>query len=376
MYLKYGTAAIIKMGPFVDETDGVTPETGLSIAQGDIQISKNGAAFAQTSDTGPTTTHDADGWYPVPLTTGDTDTLGSLTVQVAMSGALPVWRDRQVVPANVYDSLFSTSDYLQVDAMQVEGGDATDAINAACDTALSDYDAPTKAELDSGLAALNDLSSTESQDAAAAALTAYDPPTKGELDSGLAALNDLSSTEAQDSAAAALTAYDPPTDAEMDAGFAGLNDLSSTEAQDSAAAALTAYGVTTTGDLAGITASLSSTDIDDIADAVWDEAQSGHTTTGTFGKYLDSSISGVGGAIGSGADACTITITVESVALADADVWISTDSGGGNVVAGTLQTDDNGQATFMLDEGNTYYLWMQKAGYNSIQGEEFTAVAD
>jgi len=57
-------------------------------------------------------------------------------------------------------------------------------------------------------------------------------------------------------------------------------------------------------------------------------------------------------------------------------VWISTDSGGGNVVAGTLQTDDNGQATFMLDEGNTYYLWMQKAGYNSIQGEEFTAVAD
>jgi hypothetical protein len=30
-----------------------------------------------------------------------------------------------------------------------------------------------------------------------------------------------------------------------------------------------------------------------IADAVWDEAQSGHTTTGTFGKYLDQAISGV-----------------------------------------------------------------------------------
>lgn len=30
-----------------------------------------------------------------------------------------------------------------------------------------------------------------------------------------------------------------------------------------------------------------------VADAVWDEAQSGHTTSGTFGKYLDSAISGV-----------------------------------------------------------------------------------
>jgi hypothetical protein len=33
----------------------------------------------------------------------------------------------------------------------------------------------------------------------------------------------------------------------------------------------------------------------EIADAVWDEAQSGHTTAGTFGKYLDTEVSGVGG---------------------------------------------------------------------------------
>jgi hypothetical protein len=30
-----------------------------------------------------------------------------------------------------------------------------------------------------------------------------------------------------------------------------------------------------------------------MADAVWDEVQSGHTTAGTFGKYLDSAVSGV-----------------------------------------------------------------------------------
>lgn len=32
-----------------------------------------------------------------------------------------------------------------------------------------------------------------------------------------------------------------------------------------------------------------------IADSVWDEAQSGHTTSGTFGKYLDQQVSTVGG---------------------------------------------------------------------------------
>ena len=45
--------------------------------------------------------------------------------------------------------------------------------------------------LSTEISGLNDLSSADAQTAAAAALTAYDPPTKGELDSGLAALNDL-----------------------------------------------------------------------------------------------------------------------------------------------------------------------------------------
>ncbi len=68
-------------------------------------------------------------------------------------------------------------------------------INAEVDTALADYDAPTKTELDaaqasieSDIAGLNDLDSTAIQTAAAAALTAYDPPTKTELDSAVAPL--------------------------------------------------------------------------------------------------------------------------------------------------------------------------------------------
>lgn len=61
-------------------------------------------------------------------------------------------------------------------------------VNAEADTALADYDPPTKAELDSGLAALNNVSTAQVQTAAAAALTAYDPPTKAEMDSAIAAL--------------------------------------------------------------------------------------------------------------------------------------------------------------------------------------------
>lgn len=115
--LKQSTAFTFRAGPFVDATDGVTAETGLTIAQADIQISKAGGAFAQTSAS-PTTTHDADGWYQCPLTATDTGTLGALTVQIVMSGALPVFHDFMVLPANIYDSLVGGTDLIDVNAAQ------------------------------------------------------------------------------------------------------------------------------------------------------------------------------------------------------------------------------------------------------------------
>lgn len=104
--LKQSTAFTFRIGPFLDSADGVTAETGLTIAQADIQISKAGGAFAQTSAS-PTTTHDADGWYQCPLTTTDTNTLGSLTVQIVVAGAVPVWEHFMVLPAAVYDAMVS-----------------------------------------------------------------------------------------------------------------------------------------------------------------------------------------------------------------------------------------------------------------------------
>ena len=154
-WLIQSTAATVKIGPFLDSTDGVTAETGLTISQADVRLSKNGANIAQKNEASACT-HDELGYYDCDLDATDTGTLGRLLVAVAEAGALPVWHEFMVLPANTFDSLVSGSDYLQTDAIQVEGSDATDQINAACDTAFTDYDPPTKAELDSGLAALND----------------------------------------------------------------------------------------------------------------------------------------------------------------------------------------------------------------------------
>ena len=158
-WLKQSTARTIKLGPFVDETDGKTPETGLTISQADIRLSKNGAAFAQSNNAAGAA-HDENGWYGVPLDTTDTGTLGGLVVAVYESGALLTWREFMVVPANVWDSMFG-ADKLQVDATQIEGSDATDQITAAATASLNTYDPPTKAEMDAGLAALNDIAASD-----------------------------------------------------------------------------------------------------------------------------------------------------------------------------------------------------------------------
>jgi hypothetical protein len=113
--LKQSTAATIKLGPFVDDTDGKTAETGLTISQAEIRLSKAGGDFTQTNNTAGAT-HDENGYYDVPLDTTDTNTLGRLRVAVLESGALPVWQDFVVVTANVFDSLVSGGDLLDVEA--------------------------------------------------------------------------------------------------------------------------------------------------------------------------------------------------------------------------------------------------------------------
>ena len=118
--LKQSTATDVELGPFIDDADGKTPETALTISQADCQLIKNGGAAAQKNDA-TSATHLAGGHYKVPLNTTDTGTLGRLRLYVNESGALPIWRDFMVVPANVYDSLVGGSDVLTADVTQWNG---------------------------------------------------------------------------------------------------------------------------------------------------------------------------------------------------------------------------------------------------------------
>jgi hypothetical protein len=121
-WLKQSTAVTLKIGPYVDEDDGKTAETGLTLSQADIRLSKNGGNMAQKNEASACT-HDEIGVYDCPVDTTDTNTLGRLQLFSHESGALPVWHEYMVVPANVWDAFFGT-DKLQVDAVEVSS-DAT-----------------------------------------------------------------------------------------------------------------------------------------------------------------------------------------------------------------------------------------------------------
>jgi hypothetical protein len=127
-FLRQSTAVTIKLGKFVDSTDGNTEETALTINQADVRLSKNGGNIAQKNEASACT-HDEGGDYDCSLDTTDTNTLGRLRVECHVSGALYVVHDYQVVTANWWDSMFST-DTLQADLTEI-GGVAQRALDLA-----------------------------------------------------------------------------------------------------------------------------------------------------------------------------------------------------------------------------------------------------
>jgi hypothetical protein len=109
-----------------------------------------------------------------------------------------------------------------------------------------------------------------------------------------------------------------------------------------------------------------------LAVAAWDVLESAVATAGSMGlkvkTNLDVKVSTrmTGGA---GALQRTIGVTVGGNPLEGASVWVATDAAGANVVAGPLTTNSQGVVTVLLDAG-TFYVWVQKDGYQAIIGEE------
>lgn len=136
IFLKQSTAAEIGVGPFVDNTDGFTIETLLTITSSEVQLKKNGADWAAKNE-GTSLVHEVNGFYRCLLNATDTNTLGVMLLSINEAGALPVFLTIHVLAANVYDSFIGGGDTLDVQVTGIGASVitataiATDAITAA-----------------------------------------------------------------------------------------------------------------------------------------------------------------------------------------------------------------------------------------------------
>jgi len=156
MFIKQSTATAILLGPFVDSTDGNTAETGLTVADIDVDAYKFSDTHPLTkvdiTPAGSGSTHDmahvANGYYSLELTTTDTNTCGELKVTADISGALPVWNCFQVVEESIYASLFAAS----AAGFNSSGQVAVNSLTSAAITDVWSTDALTEAYANDGSA--------------------------------------------------------------------------------------------------------------------------------------------------------------------------------------------------------------------------------
>jgi len=255
----------ILLGPFVDDADGKTAETGLTIANTDIKLFKHGGTTLPSKNSGGAT-HISDGYYYATLDATDTATVGMLVVLVSASGALPVRHEFQVVEEAIYDKLFASGGSLN-DLTAAE-------VNAEVDTALSDYDAATGAELSAVDGKIDTIDSN---------VDAVLVDTGTTLPAQITGLNDPSA------AAIADAVWDELVADHSGAGSTGAALAAAGGSGDPWATALPgAYGAGTAGNIIGNNLDAAIGDLNDVsaadvADAVWDEPYTGHTGAGSFG---------------------------------------------------------------------------------------------
>lgn len=145
--IRKNTAQIITVGPFLDKTDGVSPELSLTVTGCHTTL------VADTADgNAPTLVIDADatasggdndlvhiandnaGYYSLELTAAQTNRNGHGRLCINDDDVhCPVFHDLVFLDANVFDSLYGT-DKLNVDMVEISGDSAAaDNLEAACD---------------------------------------------------------------------------------------------------------------------------------------------------------------------------------------------------------------------------------------------------
>jgi len=103
----------------VDATDGVTPETSVTVSAGDVKISKDGGGEANH---GGTLNELAGGMYYYEATAGELDTLGFLSIRLVKSGVRTFIAVAQVVAVDLYDDVRAGLTALPNAAAEAAGG--------------------------------------------------------------------------------------------------------------------------------------------------------------------------------------------------------------------------------------------------------------
>jgi len=229
----------------VDDTDGKTPETSVTISAGDVKISKNGAAEANH---GGTLTELATGTYYYEFSQSELDTAGFVQFKLIKSGVRTFVKEVQVVPFDPYDAVRMGLTALPNAAADAAGGlPISDAGGLDLDAQL--------------VTKINDI------------LTDTGTTLDGKLDT----IDNFLDTEI----AAIITTLGTPAGASISADLVVIDNF--------------VDGLESTLTLAAI------------ADAVWDEAIAGHLVAGSTGNALNSAGSagdpwstGLPGAYGAG----------------------------------------------------------------------------
>jgi len=144
--LQANTQVKVRIGPFVDVSDGKTPETGITLGAADEAelLKHNGAATADISSNAWAAVTSCDGWYDLTLTAGNLDTEGQLKVVVQDdSECLPVHVDFMVVSQAYWKSKYDEKDegFVDVNVKTIGRADAQETEADNLETACSNYSA-------------------------------------------------------------------------------------------------------------------------------------------------------------------------------------------------------------------------------------------
>jgi hypothetical protein len=132
-YLRTNTACRITVGPFFDKTDGITPETALTVTSCKLTMMVDSSDVPTlVIDAAPTAsggnndmvhvTGDDAGFYDLELTAAQTNYLGRAMIAITDAAThCPVFHEFMIVPAVVYDAVILGTDLLDVSMTQISG---------------------------------------------------------------------------------------------------------------------------------------------------------------------------------------------------------------------------------------------------------------